>query len=42
LAGGDATKIDEVSEINVHEAFFYLAYEQDKAQAEKQLINKHR
>jgi hypothetical protein len=38
LAGGDATKLESVSELNVHSSLYYLAYEQDKLQTEKNLI----
>tara|TARA_R110002033_G_C3834327_1_gene234252 strand:+ start:40 stop:309 length:270 start_codon:yes stop_codon:yes gene_type:complete len=40
LAKGDVTKFDEVTKLKAHTAFVYLAFEKEKNELERKLINK--
>ena len=40
LAKGDITRFDEITKLSLHLCLTYLAFETDKAQEEKRLIDK--
>ena len=40
LAKGDVTKFDNITKLNMHKSFMYLAFEKEKIELEKSLIKK--